>query len=121
MPAPEVLNLTDYAVLWAASTIGDYGMDKVSSPVEIRVRWEDSAEISGNAQDTVQATPAVIYVDREVTVGSVMWHGEMRNLPDSPTGLWLVTGYNATPDLKGRNTQRTVTLARYNDTLPDVV
>ena len=121
MPAPEVLNLTDHAVLWAASDVDYYGMDKVSSPVEIRVRWEGSASVSGDPQDTVQATPTTVYVDRAVTVGSLMWHGELRDLPDPPTGLFLVVGYDVTPDLKGRNMQRTVTLARYSDLLPEVV
>ena len=121
MPAPEVLNLTDHAVLWAASDVDYYGMGKVSSPSEIRVRWEGSAEISGDPQDTVQATPVAVYVDRAVTVGSILWHGRLQDLPAVPTGLFLVTGYSTMPDLKGRNLQRTVTLARYNDTLPEVV
>jgi hypothetical protein len=120
MPAPEVRALNDYAVLWAAGVTDGYGRSKVLAPIEIKVRWEGSIAESTSSQDTVQSQPAEVFVDREVTIGSILWHGRLANLPESPTGLKEVTGYEVTPDIKNRFMQRTVTLTRYSDSLPTV-
>ena len=120
MPAIEIRGLNDYAVLWAASTVDQYGRFKVSSPVEIQVRWEDATQESGGAEDTVEAWPVTVYLNQAVTVGSIMWHGRMRDLPDVPTDLHKVSGINTVSDIKGRKYQRTATLTRYTDTLPTV-
>lgn len=121
MPAPEVQDLNDYAVLWAASSKDNYGRFKVSPPVEIRVRWEDSLHESTDPQNTVEARPAEVFVDRAISIGSVLWHGRQKDLPSTPTSLYKVAGYDGTPDIKNRFTQRTVSLVRYGDTLPEVV
>ena len=121
MPSLEVTGLNDYAVLWAASATDQYGRFKVASSVEIRVRWDGSQVESTDPQNTVQAHSSEVLVDRVIAIDSIMWHGRLRDLPDSPTGLFKVVGYEAVPDIRNKFTQRTVTLMRYNDALPTVV
>jgi len=119
MPAPEVRDLIDYAVLWAATSTDGYGRSKISAPVEIRVRWEDSREESTDPQNTVQASPATVFVGQAISIGSVMWHGRLKDLPTTSADLFEVTGYKTTPDIKNRFMQRTVTLTRHGDVLPE--
>ena len=120
MPPIEIQDLNDYAVLWAAGVPDGYGRYKVLAPEEIHVRWEDSLMESTDPQNTIQSQPSQIFVDKEITVGSILWHGRLEVLRSSPTNLMKVTGYDATPDLKNRFIQRTVTLIRYGDSLPDI-
>lgn len=108
-------------MLWAAAATDGYGRSKVLAPVEIRVRWDGSFVESTDPQNTVQAQSAEVFVDRDITMGSLLWHGRLSSLPENPTGIKEVTGYEATPDIKNRFVQRTVTLTRYNDALPEVV
>lgn len=121
MPAPEVRDLNDYAVLWSVASLDGYGRYKVSAPVEIRVRWEDSKQESTDPQNTVESRPAEVFVDRVISIGSILWHGRLRDLPAAPTGLGKVSSYDSTPDIKNRFMHRTVTLTRYGDALPEVV
>jgi hypothetical protein len=121
MPAPEVRNLNDYAVLWEASSTDGYGRFKLSPPIEIGVRWEGSTNESVDPQNTVQLSLTEVFVDREVPIGSVLWHGRLRDLPTTPTNLMKVAGSDTTPDIKNRFTQYTVTLIRYGNALPEVV
>jgi hypothetical protein len=121
MPGPEVRSLNDYAVLWAASAVGEYGRNSVSAPVEIKVRWEDSRQQSTDPQNVVESRPATVYVDRDITINSVLWHGRLQDVPTVFTELYKVTGSDFTPDIKNRVTQRTVTLTRHGGTLPTIV
>jgi hypothetical protein len=121
MPAIEVQNLNQKAVLWAASSYDNFGCYQVTSPVEIDCRWEESRKQSASPENTVIAIVATAFVDREIAAGSILWKGSLSDLPTSPTGLKEVVDYEEVPDLKGRNVQRTVTLARYNEQLPTVV
>jgi hypothetical protein len=120
MPLMERLSLTDRAVLFAADTLDGYGRFTVTTGVEISVRWEDARQESGDPQNMVESIPATVFVDQVVTVGSLLWHGRLVDLPASPTNLYKVVGYNGTPDIKGRITSHVVTLTRYNNTLPEV-
>jgi len=120
VPAPEVRNLNDYAVLWETSSTDGYGRFKLSAPVEIRVRWEGTTSESTDPQNTVQAVPTEVFVDREIPIDSILWHGRLRDIPTAPTNLMKVTGSDATPDIKNRFTQRTVELTRYGNLLPEL-
>lgn len=121
MPPIETQHLRDYAVLWMAEDYNEYGRYNVASPIEIRVRWEGGKQQSDNPTDEVDSWPTTIYVDREIEIGSVLWHGKLRNLPSPPTNLFKVNGRNTIPDLRNRHYQRTVSLVRHGNTLPTVV
>ncbi len=122
MPSIETTGLNDYAVLWAASTLDGYGKAKINAAVEINVRWEGRVQDSTNPNSGVESTPVEVFVDRAIETGSIMWHGRLQDLPDSPTNLFEVISSDYIPDLKCRNIQRTVVLAKYNNSLlPDIV
>lgn len=113
--------LDQKAVLWLKSTYDAAGEQVVSEPIEISVRWEaDRREILG-PNETPIASTAVVMVDRNIPEGSIMWQGELTSLPDELTeGIHEVVAYSEVPDLKGRNFQRTVILAKYKGELPTV-
>lgn len=121
MPPPERHSLTDYAVLWTAATLDNHGEYKVHTPVEIRVRWEDSSQESPSPESSVQSISATVHLAITVAVGSIMWRGRLREVSDMMTDLYEVVGHSATPDIKGRIVQHVVTLSRHSDSLPEVV
>ena len=120
MPTLETRSLTDYAVLWEVSSPDGYGRSNLVAPIEIKVRWEGSRQESGNPQNTIEAAPVSVFVDRGISIGSILWKGRLRNLPTFPLDLFEVAGYIAMPDIKGRIIQRTLSLTRYSDSLPEV-
>jgi hypothetical protein len=107
-------------MMWSVTGKDRYGKYVVSStPEEIAVRWEESVQQSQNATDNVVSKPCTVYVDRAVLIGSILRLGTLENLPTPLTDLREVTSYKEVPDLKGRNVQRTVTVTRYNEQLPE--
>lgn len=113
-------NLKQKAVLWAASTADQHGRPRVIDPVEVKVRWEDTRRESNDPQNLVVSTDITIDVDREVTVESVLWLGELVDLPAAPSPLYKVIGYDGTQDMKGRKVQHSAVLARYGGSLPTI-
>ena len=120
MPAMETAFRTQYVVLWTGGSLDNYGQYQVASPVEIKVRWEDTQEeIEDPAGGTIITSSRVV-IDRVITVGSIMWKGKLDDLPSSPTNLKRVVSYIEVPDIKGRSSRRVVLLTAYSDTLPPV-
>ena len=120
MPPPEVQNLNQRAALWVASTLDRHGRFTLLSVVEIAVRWEGGEQEGGRPQSTSAPEDVTAFVDRVITIGSIMRYGTVAALPTSPDKLFKVTGYTGMPDIKGRIYQRSVTLTKYGDTLPTV-
>lgn len=118
MPSIEKRNLKDYAVLWIASIKDNYGEFKVSTPIEIRVRWESLITASSDPQNTVETNTTDVLVDREIAIGSILWHGKLTNLPDTLTDLYKVSESDITPDLKNRFYQRSVRITKHSNELP---
>lgn len=118
------MDLNDRAVLWAASSVvNQYGQYIVSpTPVELKVRWVAKQSSMLDHQGNTVAVDATAIVDQDVTLGSIMWLGGLRDLPtptNVPTsGLMVVKMFNKTGDLKNRNFRRKVGLMRSNDVLP---
>lgn len=118
MPSLEVSSRHQKAVLWAASSHDDYGNPLVDAAAEITVRWVEKRTEGVGPNGEAIAIDATVVVDQEIAVGSIMWLGAKDDLPDTPTNLKQVVAYNQTPDIKGREFYRTVSLIRYSDTLP---
>lgn len=116
----ETSSLTEKAVYWAASGHNRNGEIRLSDPVEIDVRWEEGQQRSMDAQGTPLNIDAMIYLDTVLTTESIVWRGELDDLPDSPTNLYRVVFYEEVPDIKGVEVQRDAGLQRYGDTLPEV-
>jgi hypothetical protein len=122
VPALEIVNLRQRAVFWATSGKSRYGEPTVASPVEIRVRWEEGISESIDDSATPIAVNATVDVDRDVAAGSILRLGKLTDLPSPVTdGLMEVISFEATPDIKCRRYQRSVTVRRWRSSLPTVV
>lgn len=109
----ETDHLPERAVLWPATgRFNIDGTEYVGDPVEICCRWEKATRqgISNDAEPI--AISSSVYVDRDIPIGSHIWQGCLRDLPDPPTGLHKVIDKDDIPDLKAQNRQRTIQLMR---------
>lgn len=121
MPPLEAMDRRGKAVLWPRLGIDGYSEPVVGDPVEIDVRWNDSRREMIDPGGNVVATDAQVIVGRDVPMNSILWQGEMADLPPSLTpkaGLVIVKAIDFTPDIKGRNAFREVGAMRYKDKLP---
>lgn len=107
----ESSTLFHKAVCWPfTGKFDSRGEPKVGDPVQINSRWEiDGRE----ARATDQSPKNVLFevdVDRELTIGSRLWRGELKNLPTGldPLQQFRVVEYKEVPDVKCRSVQRTV-------------
>lgn len=118
MPRLEVNRLKQKAVLWAYASVNDYGEPIVSAAVEIPVRWENVQQEYTNPQGNTVGIEAIVTVNRVITVDSILWLGNLADLPGTPTNLKKVVRIVDIPNIKGRNTMREVWCMRYGDSLP---
>ncbi len=118
MPAPETISRHQKAVLWTASGFDDYGEPKVDAAIEITVRWEERLQEAVDPNGNTIALDAMVVVNQDVVVGSIMWLGKKDDLATPPVDLKRVMTFNKIPDVKGRISRRTVGLIRYSNKLP---
>ena len=121
MPAIESQNRHQDTTLWAPSGVDRNGEVTVSTPVDIKTRWDESLTASIDETGTPTASNGTVVVDQDIEEGSIMRLGLVADLP-SPviTGLFEVVSFSKTPDIKGRQFARTVTLKRYKGQLPTI-
>lgn len=118
MPQLEVTGLVHKAVLWEKAATDKFGADTVYLPVEIDCRWnEDERDIQDRLKNTVRISGDAM-VAREIPVGSIMWLGELADLPTPLTNLRRVYSYDVTLNIKNRISQRNVLLQRHANELP---
>lgn len=127
MPSQETAFLTDDAVLWPRTGYNRYGEPTVGSPIELKVRWENTRREVLDKDGNSVSIDATVFTDRDIREGSNLWHGTLADWygtgsGSSPAGqddeLMYVKFSEETEDIKGRCTQRTVMLMRYRQTLP---
>jgi hypothetical protein len=111
--------------LWERVGNDAYGEPIVSSPIELRVRWEDTDDEMRKPDSTLIRLAATVVVDRKVPIGSIMWKGDLDdwNGTGSSTDeidLMQVEAYLETPDLKNRYLRRVLRLSRFRSTLPTI-
>lgn len=133
MPAIEVRDLNDKALLWEHTGGFDGNSDPVvaSTFVEIAVRWNDKqADMLDPAGNKVRVD-AMVIAAQDIPVFSVLWPGSQEDLEDElygtgsifddtlvpSEGLVRVVADNTTRDLKGRNTRYEFGVKRYSGTL----
>ena len=122
MPAFEVMDLIHTAVYWEAVGIDAYNNPTILAEVgvEIPCRWNaDSREVV-NPKGAVVTTDGLVIVNQDIAIGSILWLGELADLPDPLTDLVQVIKFNTGDDLKGRHQRRSVDIMKYTDTLPTV-
>ena len=121
MPAFEVFDLNQKAVLWPTAGPKDrYGVLQVGDPVEIFVRWENTRCEMLNSKGEVIGVDASVVTDRDITVGSRMWLGELADWYGTGSGVeddevMQVLSVEKATDLKGRILRRELLLCRYKN------
>ena len=107
--------LRQEASYWALVGFSQYGQPEYADPVEITCRWEDVNEEFIDAQGTRQMSHAMVYTDRDVTVGGVLMLGELESPvnegdPKRNTGAWEIKRFDKLPTLKATKFLRTAYL-----------
>lgn len=116
MPAPEQSHRNQWAVLWPAVGVDNYGQPVVGDPVEVRVQWSTARREVVQANGSTVALDGTAIVDRVVPVGSHMWLGRLDDFPpDGDTELMETKSFDSTPDIKGRFSFKTVGLMRLHN------
>ena len=118
MPPIETLGRYEKAVLWPLSGQDNFGEVTLATRVEVTVRWDDTQREALDAQGKTIKIDASVLVDRSIAVGSIMWKGELADLPNPPTNLFQVIGYEETSAINNKFRHREVLLMKYGNTLP---
>ncbi len=97
------------AVYWPFVSVDQFGKKVVGSPLYIKVRWEDISEEFLDAMGERQMSNAVIFVDRDVTVGGILMLGTAADVAASGfdsvgikenEGAWEIRRFDKFPNLK---------------------
>jgi hypothetical protein len=120
VPALEVRDLKQRAVLWSASGTADSGELTFAAPVEIACRWVDGERTAPGPDGGTQTLSATAIVATEVYAGDCMRLGtldEYEALTGTgyDTGVMEVLSAGVTVDIKNRNTRRELGLSKYRD------
>ncbi len=111
--------LKQKAVYWPFASIDSFGKKVVGSPVQIKVRWEDVSEEFLDGKGERQLSNALVYVDRDVTVGGILMLGTSADVDASGfdtvnikenDGAWEIRRFDKLPDLKARRYLRSAYL-----------
>jgi hypothetical protein len=120
MPSITRTTLNKKAVLYARGAFDKFGEQSVDEGIQIKARWElGSSWVIDNFSSTEEAD-GVVWVDRVVTKGSLLYKGGLADLPSPVTDLYEVVDYTEIPDTKGRDVERVVLIRRFRDALPTV-
>ncbi len=109
--------LKQVAVYWQLSSLefDNYGQPIPTSPVEIKVRWEDVGEQFLDEKGTMQLSRAKVFVDRDVEVGGVLMLGGLESYTDEDNpkeneNAWEIRRFEKLPTLSAKQFLRTVYL-----------
>ena len=109
------------AVVWLKSGVDEEGEITVSAAQGIKVRTEKKTRETLDALGNVVVTFMDINVPIDIEVGSIVWLGNKKNLPTSPTNLLQVIDNDKIPNTKGRKFDRWIGVQRFKNELPTVV
>lgn len=102
------------AIYWAYTGIDQFGQKQYDVPVEISCRWEDVAEEFLDANGVKQISSSIVYVDRDIILGSILKLGEINDDleedPKSNDNVYDIKRFNKLPNFKNTEILRTVYL-----------
>ena len=103
------------AIYWASNGIDEYGQPEYALPVDIDCRWEDAHEEFIDGEGTRQVSQAIVYVDRDMEVGSVLKLGVIdsgtdESNPKNNDDAFEVRRFEKLPNLKNTEYLRTAIL-----------
>jgi hypothetical protein len=119
----ETSSLRSPAVLWAKNGFDSFGRPKLDTAIEVCCRIEYGRSVGRDAQASNEQIAAVMFVCQDIPVESIVWDGELADLPDdltTLTDLMQVIDFARVPDIQNRNSLRKAMLARFNNKLPTV-
>ena len=121
MPELSQVTLIHWCVVWQrVDTETRYGKARVSAPINVRCRWQDTDQSGPSQEVTQEQYPRSIFVGQEVQLGSYIWGpGKIKDLPAAPV-YFEVVGKDKTPDLKSRHYSHRVSLQKASKTLPEL-
>ncbi len=99
------------ATYWALVGFGGGGSEIYDTPIPVKVRWDDVAELYMNAAGEEKVSNAKVQVDRDMPMGSVLLkvpYEDVVNLDDpmANPGAYRITGWEAHPNLRNTETLR---------------
>ena len=97
--------LREQAVVWFADTFDGNGQPAYLAPVQINCRWDDVQEEFITPDMVRQMSSAVVYVDRDVPVGSMIRYGTLSELtsttvPKSNTRTFEIRQLSKSPNFR---------------------
>ena len=72
------------AVWWEFTGLDRSGQKTYANPIEIQCRWEDVNEESIDERGNQFISASIVYVDREMKPGDILWNGLLADDPDDP-------------------------------------
>jgi len=78
-------NLREYATIWEVTSESVYEGIQVSTPQVIKCRWEDQAVLFRLITGEEVVSRAIVYVDRDVDIGTYMAYGDYKEVLDPTT------------------------------------
>ena len=130
MPAPERSDLLQYAILWPILAVID-GEPKLGPVVELApptngVRWNSSRSEAKDSKGQKVSLDATAVVNQKIDVDSLIWLGSLAewygtgsgtsSVPD--TEVMQVVSYKEVPDLKNRESMKTIGMMRWMGASP---
>jgi hypothetical protein len=122
VPAFEIMDLHQPAVLWQFLGYGADGREQVTAPVQVATKWNWNRSLATGPNNTVIVLDATVIVAVPVLVNSHMWLGKLSDYLGTGSGSGGFTGADDelmivkttawTKDLKGRNVRRQLGLMR---------
>ena len=111
------------AILWEKTGDDFEGQPKVSSPVTVKCRWEDSNRQAVSAEGAVIGLDAQVWCNTEIPVDSLMMQGDLTDLTgtgfvESDVDIFQVKTVRTTPSLNNRARMRQYGLVRFRGSLP---
>jgi hypothetical protein len=102
-------------ILWATTGRDEYNRPTWTTPVEISCRWEDKIVEFLAPDGSRQLSNAIVYVDRDIELGSVLKLGALTSgiveaTPFDNDDVFEVRSFDKLPNLKATEFLRTVLL-----------
>ena len=132
MPAFEVRDLYQRALLWPAVGVDAFGQIAVGPPVEIAIRWITNRQQVQDPKGGTITLAATAVVAQVVPIGSHMWLAPPGTKVGYATDAWYNSGsagipnelcmvkmFMGTPDLKNRAQRTTLGLMKLHDSSGD--
>lgn len=93
------------AVVWPTNGFDGNGQPTYNDPIEVNCRWEDKQEEFISKDLVRQLSVAIVYVDRDILVGSMIRLGQLTDLtdqsiPKNNTRTFEVRSFDSSPNFR---------------------